>query len=93
MKDSIERPRYSINTAKQLIFDCVMELEYHTENMSDKEIASKLLEILRQMDLNDNVIDADKTMAIDEDDLLIRKLMLGKDITSNDFNNKLNIKQ
>ena len=28
---------------KQLMFDCAMELFYHQENMSDKEIGEKIL--------------------------------------------------
>lgn len=44
------KPKYSFETAKQLIFDCAMELTYHTENISDDAIANKLLNIINELD-------------------------------------------
>lgn len=35
---------------KQLIFDCAMELFYHTENMSDEDVGNKLMAILKAME-------------------------------------------
>ena len=43
-------PLYHFELAKQLIFDCVMELEYGTEGMNNKEIAEKLHCILEEID-------------------------------------------
>lgn len=39
-----------ISLAQQLIFDCAMELLYHTEGVSDEDVANKLLEIISAMD-------------------------------------------
>lgn len=45
-----KEPRYSFETAKQIIFDCIMELEYHNENLSDSHIAAKLNGVLTELD-------------------------------------------
>lgn len=49
MNDS-NQPAYSFETAKQLIFDCAMELNYGIENLSKEIIAAKLLNIIEEMD-------------------------------------------
>jgi hypothetical protein len=41
---------------KQLIFDCAMELFYHTEDMTNEDIGNKLMTILKAMD------EADKSL-------------------------------
>ena len=43
-----------IGLAKQLIFDCAMELTYHVDGMPDELIANKLLEIINAMDKLDS---------------------------------------
>ena len=35
---------------KQIIFDCAMELMYHAENKSDKEIVDRLLNLINEDD-------------------------------------------
>lgn len=42
------KPLYSYNIAKQLIFDCAMDLHYKTKK--PKEVSLQLLEILDQLD-------------------------------------------
>ena len=44
-------PKYSFGVAKQLIFDCYMELIYHAENMTDEQIGNKLYDVLSEIDL------------------------------------------
>lgn len=39
---------------KQLIFDCAMELIYHTERMTDEDVGNKLMDILKAMDEADD---------------------------------------
>ena len=36
----------NINIFEQVMFDCAMELLYHTEGLSDKEIGEKMLKYL-----------------------------------------------
>jgi len=43
-------PQYSFSTAKQLIFDCIMELDYEYEKLSNKQISAKLQGILKELD-------------------------------------------
>lgn len=45
-----KEPQYSFDIAKQLIYDCAIELYYNRENTSNKSIAEKLLCILNEMD-------------------------------------------
>lgn len=49
MNDS-NQPTYSFETAKQLVFDCAMELNYGTENLSKEIVAAKLLNIIDELD-------------------------------------------
>ena len=44
------KPRYSFETAKQIIFDCIMELNFHYENMDNEQIAAKLSSVLNELD-------------------------------------------
>lgn len=44
------KPLYHIDIAQQLIFDCIMELQYGYEKLDNKEIANKLHGILLEMD-------------------------------------------
>jgi len=60
VKEPREEPKYSFSTAKQLIFDCIIELQYHTENFSDDLIAGKLNDILHQLDLIDEKLEYEK---------------------------------
>lgn len=39
-----------IGLAKQLIFDCAMELIYHTDQIRDEDVGNRLLEIINAMD-------------------------------------------
>lgn len=41
---------YSFEIAKQIIFDCIMELNYGTEGLSNEHIASKLYNVLKELD-------------------------------------------
>ena len=43
-------PLYSFGVAKQLIFDCAMELEYNQSGYTNSEIAQKLLDINKELD-------------------------------------------
>ena len=60
MKDEIlERFRKMDKTtrdevAKQMIFDCAMELEYHYENLPHDLLSTKLLDALKMMDMEGN---------------------------------------
>lgn len=60
MKDEIfERCRNMDKTtrdevAKQMIFDCAMELEYHYGNLPHDLLSTKLLDALKMMDMEGN---------------------------------------
>lgn len=43
-------PKYSYKVAKQLIFDCIMELECGQEEKNNKQISTKLQEVLKELD-------------------------------------------
>lgn len=45
-----KEPLYTMEVAKQLIFDCAMECIYHTEEKSSEEIGDELLKIVHEMD-------------------------------------------
>lgn len=45
-----KKPRYSYAVAKQLIFDCIMELECGRKEMNNEEIATKLQGVLKELD-------------------------------------------
>lgn len=49
------KPKYhgSKELHKQLIFDCAMELFYHTEHKTDEDVGNKLMGILKAMDEED----------------------------------------
>lgn len=36
--------------AKQMIFDCAMELEYHYENLPNELLSAKLFDAIRMLD-------------------------------------------
>lgn len=36
--------------AKQLFFDCAMELLYHADKMTDEQVSNKILWIINEMD-------------------------------------------
>lgn len=43
-------PIYSYTVAKQLIFDCIMELECGRKEINNEEIATKLQGVLKELD-------------------------------------------
>lgn len=43
-------PRYSFTVAKQLIFDCAVELYHGTSKLSNEEIGNKLMDVLYELD-------------------------------------------
>lgn len=43
-------PKYSFGVAKQLIFDCCMELLYRTKGMANEDIGNQLFDILDEID-------------------------------------------
>lgn len=47
---SFSKPKYSYETAKQIIFDCIKELNFGSEGLSNQEIAGKLYDVLKQLD-------------------------------------------
>ena len=51
-------PKYSYKVAKQLIFDCIMELECGHEEKNNKQISTKLQDVLKELDKM-NVIEID----------------------------------
>lgn len=44
------KPSMTFETAKQMIFDCAVELIYHKDGAKDKDIGNKLLSIIHEMD-------------------------------------------
>lgn len=49
---SLEKPLRD-SVAKQMIFDCAMELEYRYENIPDNVLANKLMNALQALDKED----------------------------------------
>lgn len=43
-------PRYTYETAKQIIFDCIAELDYGNEKLSNQQISAKLQGVLSELD-------------------------------------------
>lgn len=52
-KDS---PTFSRDLSKQLIFDCIMELYYGAEGLTNKQIGDKLYTVLNNLDEIDKPI-------------------------------------
>jgi len=46
----LEEPKYSFEYIKQIIFDCMMELQYGTEGLSKEHIVAKLYDALKELD-------------------------------------------
>ena len=44
-------PNLRAEVAKQMIFDCAMELEYHYENLPHDLLSAKLLDALKALDM------------------------------------------
>jgi len=44
-------PEIRNEVAKQMIFDCAMELEYHYENLPHDLLSAKLLDALKVLDM------------------------------------------
>ena len=49
-KQDKKLPRYSYETAKQIIFDCIAELEYGSEKLSKQQLSTKLQDVLNELD-------------------------------------------
>lgn len=45
-----KKPDYSYELAKQLLFDCAMELLYNTEGLTREQIAMKILSVIKNLD-------------------------------------------
>lgn len=45
-----KKPLYTMDVAKQLIFDCAMECIYHAKEQTSEEIGNDLLNIVHEMD-------------------------------------------
>jgi hypothetical protein len=70
------KPRYSLKVAMQLIFDCMAELQFHTEKLSDEILASRLRDIIQQLDL------IDSSFITEKKELLSRIEVLNKQLNS-----------
>ena len=46
-------PKTRNEVAKQMIFDCAMELEYHYENLPHDLLCAKLLDVIKVLDMED----------------------------------------
>ena len=46
-------PKTRNELAKQMIFDCAMELEYHYENLPHDLLCAKLLDAIKILDMED----------------------------------------
>ena len=45
-----KKPDYSYELAKQLLFDCAMELLYNAEGLTREQIATKILSVIKNLD-------------------------------------------
>lgn len=50
MSEKKKKPDYSYELAKQLLFDCAMELLYNTEGLTREQIATKILSVIKNLD-------------------------------------------
>ena len=44
------KPDYSYELAKQLLFDCAMELLYNAEGLTKEQIAMTILSVIKNLD-------------------------------------------
>lgn len=49
-KQDEKLPKYTYETAKQIIFDCIAELDYGNEKLSKQKISAKLQGVLNELD-------------------------------------------
>lgn len=45
-----KKPDYSYELAKQLLFDCAMELQYNTEGLTREQIVTKIFSVIKNLD-------------------------------------------
>ena len=44
------KPLYGVDVAKELLFDCAMELYYKHKKLTNTEVADKIMDIVKEMD-------------------------------------------